>query len=170
MVSDPVIRFDRLITAPHLGQLEFGRARQVWHSAAPTFRSNILGTHFEELARDWVLRFAPDELDRPAGFGDVGFATVQDHPGRAKHEIDVLAMNGRRVTVIGEAKATLDRRGLPNLDRLDRIKQLLTDLGHDTTDTVLVLFTTTGFTLDLERAASGRSDVELVDLERLYNA
>lgn len=74
-VSDPVIRFDRLITAPHLGQLEFGRAQQVWQAAAPTFRSNILGAHFEELARDWTLRFAPDELSSPAGFGDVGFAT-----------------------------------------------------------------------------------------------
>ncbi|WP_063040844.1 AAA family ATPase [Nocardia pseudovaccinii] len=167
-VSDPVIRFDRLITAPHLGQLEFGRAQRVWQAAAPTFRSNILGAHFEELARDWTLRFAPDELGSPAGFGDVGFATVQDNPGRCKHEIDVLAMVGQRVTVIGEAKATLDRRGLPDLERLVRIKELLTDLGHDTTDVVLALFCTTGFTVDLERTAASRPDIQLIDLDRLY--
>ena len=167
-MSDPVIRFDRLITAPHLGQLELGRAEQVWRSAAPTFRSNILGTHFEQLARDWTLRFAPDELGRPAGFGDLGFGTVQDNPGRCRHEIDVLAMHGNRVTAIGEAKATLDRRGVGDLERLERIKELLIELGHDANNALLLLFSATGFTVDLERAASSRSEVELIDLDRLY--
>ncbi len=167
-LSDPVIRFDRLITAPHLGQLELGRAHQVWQAAVPTFRSNILGTHFEELARDWILRFAPDELDRPAGFGDIGFATVQDNPGRCRHEIDVLAVSGNRVTAIGEAKATLDRRGLPDLERLERIKNLLTELRYDARDAILLLFSVTGFTTELTKAARSRSDVELVDLDRIY--
>lgn len=167
-VSDPVIRFDRLITAPYLRQLEFGRGGQVWQVAAPTFRSNILGPHFEELARDWTARFGPEELDRPTGFGDIGFGTVQDNPGRTRHEIDVLGISGRTITILGEAKATLACRGIPDLERLDRIKQLLTDLGHDTADTVLLLFATTGFTTDLQRAARARGDVELVGLERVY--
>ncbi len=168
-VSDPVIRFDRLITAPHLGQLDLGRAEQVWRAAAPTFRSNILGTHFEQLARDWTLRFAPDELERPAGFGDIGFGTVQDNPGRCRHEIDVLGMNGNKVTVIGEAKATLDRRGVGDLERLDRIKELLTELGYEADEAALLLFSATGFTSELERTAAGRSGIELIDLDRLYS-
>jgi uncharacterized protein len=77
-------------------------------------------------------------------------------------------MAGNRVTAIGEAKATLARRGVPDLDRLDRIRQLLTDLGHSAEEGVLLLFSTTGFTSDLERAAAARSDVELVALDRLY--
>ena len=167
-MSDPVIRFDRLITAPSLGQLELGRGRQVWTAAAPAFRSGILGPHFEELARDWILRFAPDELNRPAGFGTIGSANVHDHTARTKHEIDVLALDGKRVTVIGEAKATLDRRGLPDLERLERIKALLATMGYDTSGTLLTLFSTTGFTTDLERTAGTRDDAELVDLDRLY--
>ncbi|WP_024799830.1 hypothetical protein [Nocardia sp. BMG51109] len=107
-------------------------------------------------------------FERPEGFGDIGFGAVQDNPGRCRHEIDVLAMAGRRVTAIGEAKATLDRRGLADLERLERIKQLLTDLGHEATEAVLLLFSTTGFTSDLERATQGRSDIRLIDLDRMY--
>lgn len=167
-VCDPIIRFDRLITAPYLGRLELGRTEPVWRAAAPTFRSNILGPHFEELARDWVHRFAPDELDRPTGFGEVGFGSVQDNAGRAKHDIDVIAIDGRRVSLIGEAKATLARRGLPDLERLDGIRALLAREGYDTTGTLVALFSTTGFTSDLVRTAASRDDTELVDLERLY--
>ncbi|MGI5283884.1 AAA family ATPase [Nonomuraea polychroma] len=167
-VCDPIIRFDRLITAPHLGQLELGRAEQVWRAAAPTFRSNILGPHLEELARDWVHRFAPDELGRPLGFGTVGFGSVQDNAGRAKHDIDVIATENTRVHLIGEAKATLARRGLPDLERLDGIRDLLSREGHDTTDLIIALFSVTGFTPDLARTAASRADVVLVDLPRLY--
>ncbi|MEU4228780.1 ATP-binding protein [Nonomuraea sp. NPDC026600] len=167
-VCDPIIRFDRLITAPHLGQLELGRVEPVWRAAAPTFRSNILGPHFEELAREWVHRFAPDELGRPIGFGQVGFGSVQDDRGRAKHDIDVIATEGDRVRLIGEAKATLARRGLPDLERLDAIRQLLAREGKDTTETVTALFSATGFTTDLVEAAGSRADTVLVDLKRLY--
>lgn len=167
-VTDPIIRFDRLITAPHLGQLGLGRTREVWRAAQPTFRSNILGTHFEQLSREWVQRFAPAALNRPEGFGDIGFATVQDHPGKAKHEIDVLAMHGSQVTLIGEAKATIHRRGVPDLDRLDRIVELLTGLGYCAGDAVRVLFGRTGFTTELEAVAAAQTNTELVDLDRLY--
>ncbi|MEV0591193.1 hypothetical protein [Nonomuraea cavernae] len=127
-----------------------------------------MGPHFEELARDWVHRFAPDELGRPAGFGEVGFGSVQDDSGRAKHDIDVIAMDGRLVRLIGEAKATIARRGVPDLERLDGIRALLSREGHDTTETVLALFSATGFTPDLIEAAACRADTELVDLDRLY--
>ncbi|WP_214109915.1 ATP-binding protein [Acrocarpospora catenulata] len=167
-ITDPVIRFDRLITSPNLGQLELGRVDQVWRAAAPTFRSAILGPHFEELARDWAHRFAPDELNHPTGFGQIGYATIQDHAGRAKHEIDVLATEGTDITLLGEAKATLSRRGLPDLTRLETIRTLLTREGHNTDRTILTLFSTTGFTPDLEATATERPDVELVDLTRLY--
>ncbi|MEV4110576.1 ATP-binding protein [Nonomuraea sp. NPDC049695] len=167
-VCDPVIRFDRLITAPHLGLLELGRAKQVWRAAAPTFRSNILGPHFEELARDWVHRFAPDELGRPMSFGTVGFGSVQDNVGRAKHDIDVIATENNRVHLIGEAKATLARRGLPDLERLDAIRDVLTRTGHETAGMITAIFSTTGFTQDLIGAAAARADVILVDLPRLY--
>lgn len=168
VTTDPIIRFDRLITAPNISQLELGQADQVWARASRTFAAQILGPHFEELAREWVLRFAPDELGRSEGFGDVGNANLHDHSGRAKHEIDVLALHDKRITFLGEAKATLDRRGLADLERLDSLVDLLTKFGYDTTSAKLGVFSLSGFNDDLERAAAQRTDVELVSLERLY--
>lgn len=167
-VADPVIRFDRLITAPHLGQLEVGRAAPVWQAALPTFRSQILGPALEELARDWAHRFAPDELERPAGFGDVGTAQVNNRSGRTAHEIDVVAVAGGKISLLGEAKARLGQRGMPDLDRLQAIQRSLPDIGWDATGAVLALFSTTGFTPELARVAARRTEVELVDLARLY--
>lgn len=167
-LTDPVIRFDRLITSPHLRQLQFGRGAQVWQAATSVFSSGILGAHFEQLTRDWTARFGPDELPNHSDIGDVGFATIQDNHGKARYEIDVLGISGRRITVLGEAKATAGRRGTTDLARLQHIRTLLTDLGYDTTDTTLLLFATSGFTTDLTTSAAKRPDVALIDLDALY--
>jgi len=166
-VRDPVIRFDRLITAPRLGQLDLGRAEQVWSAMRDTFRSQILGPHFEELAREWVHRFAPDELGRPEGFGEVGTANVHDNVGRAKYEVDVLALQGKTVTFIGEAKATGQRQGIAALTRLQGIREALARLGYRTDGAVLGVFSLTGFTPEL--AAAAEPGIVLLDLDRLYN-
>ncbi|GAA4920891.1 hypothetical protein LX16_4759 [Stackebrandtia albiflava] len=168
-VADPIIRFDRLITAPHLGQLELGRQEQVWKAAAPSFRSQILGPHFEEIAREWLRRFAPDELGRPNGFGDIGTANIPDHKGRAKHEVDVLAVRGKNIEFIGEAKATLRAQGTSTVERLSLLLRLLADMGYRTDGAVIAVFSRTGFTPDLTTLARERADIELVDLDRLFH-
>ncbi|THV23447.1 ATP-binding protein [Glycomyces paridis] len=166
-VCDPIIRFDRLVTAPRLGQLELGQAEQVWRAMRDTFRSQILGPHFEELAREWLRRFASAELGREEGFGEVGTANVTDQNGRAKYEVDVLGLQGRAVTFIGEAKATGQRQGTAALDRLKTIRSALGDLGYRTDGALLGVFSLNGFTPDLE-AAEREGGAVLVDLPRLY--
>ncbi|WP_026922925.1 ATP-binding protein [Glycomyces arizonensis] len=167
-VCDPIIRFDRLITAPRLGQLDLGRSEQVWQGMRHTFLSQILGPHLEELCREWVHRFAPDELGRPEGFGAIGTANVHDRTGRAKHEIDVLAMDGKQITFIGEAKATVHRPGIRALERLEHIKALIAATEYRSDDAVLGVFSRTGFTPELRTTAEHRPDLALIDLERLY--
>lgn len=169
-VGDPIIRFDRLITAARPGQLELGQSEQVWAAMRDTFRSQILGPHFEELAREWVRRFAPAELDRPEGFGEVGIANVHDNVGRAKYEVDVLAVQGKSVTFLGEAKATGQRQGAAALGRLREIREALARLGYDTGTTMLGVFSLTGFTPELTTAAGRDTEVALVDLDRLYRS
>ncbi|GAA2309050.1 ATP-binding protein [Glycomyces scopariae] len=166
-VRDPIIRFDRLVTAPRQGQLELGQSRQVWRAMRDTFRSQIIGPHFEELAREWVRRFAAAELGREEGFGEVGTANVQDNAGRAKYEVDVLGVQGRTVTFIGEAKATGQRQGVPALERLETIRRALGGLGYRAEGAVLGVFSLTGFTPELE-AAGREGGAALVDLRRLY--
>ena len=70
--------------------------------------------------------------------------------------------------MLGEAKATNRRPGLPDLARLDHIRDLLVARGHDATDARLALFSRDGFDGALVRRASTRSDVHLITLDDMY--
>ena len=167
-VSDPVIRFDRIIAAPRLDRLELGEAESMWRESRPGFRSMILGPHFEHVCREWLRRFASAELDVPEGFGGVGTASIHDHQKRARHEIDVFGLKAKTVTYIGEAKATLNQRDLPDLARLERIREVLAAMDYDVKGSRLGLFSRTGFAPRLQVAVESRPDVDLIDLDRLY--
>ncbi|MGN9840841.1 hypothetical protein ACTMTI_22230 [Nonomuraea sp. H19] len=169
-IADPIVRFHNLITVPQHDLVETGQSAEAWRRSRPTFVARILGPHFESCARAW-LRAQAD----PALRGDAGLVTgtvVNDRKGQAKHEIDVVALDKRsgraHISLIGEAKATVTRRSVADLDRLDRLKELLTEHGHDTASAVLALFSMEGFQPDLVSAARRREDVLLVDLSALF--
>jgi uncharacterized protein len=174
-LTDPVIRFNQLITLPQASSIDQGFSREAWSESAPTFNSKILGPHFESLAREWTRAFAHDVL--PGGLpGPVGTAEISDRTARAKHEIDVIALGrGQRpqsprseIVLIGEAKATLDRRGTADLARLEHLRTLLGEQGHHAEAATLALFSANGFYPDLFALAARRRDVLLVDLAALY--
>lgn len=174
-LADPIVAFHQLITQPRLATFEDRRTDEGWADARPTFESGVLGPHFEHLAREWVRRFAgPDTLGGPVG--EVGSTVVNDPAGRAQHEVDVVALapgqrrhgNHPTVRVLGEAKASGTPRGLRDLDRLQRIRSLLTSRGIDAAAAKLLLFGRSGFSPDLVTAAGQLDDVELIDLDRLY--
>lgn len=169
-LADPIVRFHNLITVGQQDLVETGRSAQAWQAAQPTFTSRILGPHFEHCARDWVRR-AGDPIR--GGAGTVAATVVNDRAGRARYEIDVIALDrgagGSRTVIrlIGEAKATVARRGLSDLHRLERLKALLNDEGRDATDARLVVFSMAGFHPELVALAGRRPDVHLVDLPTL---
>jgi AAA+ ATPase superfamily predicted ATPase len=169
-IADPIIRFHNLITVAQTGLVEAGRATQAWEEARNTFAARILGPHFEFCARDWLRRHAADEIR--AGSTTVASAAVNDRTGRAKHEIDVLGLdrtaNRATIALIGEAKATLARRTVADLDRLDHIRTLLAEQGHDTSGARIALFATEGFHADVIDTARQRGDVLLADLDTVF--
>ncbi|HUC57000.1 MAG TPA: ATP-binding protein [Streptosporangiaceae bacterium] len=173
-VADSIIRFNQLITSPQADLVERGRARIAWDTSQPTFHSKILGPHFEEVATEWTRTFAFDEIG--ARLGTVGQAEVDDHAARTKHQVDVMALApGERpqtphakIALLGEAKATIQPRGVGDLARLEHIRSLLTAGGHPSDDARLALFSLHGFRADLERTASERDDIVLVNLKALY--
>ncbi|MFD5317093.1 ATP-binding protein [Streptomyces sp. NPDC127098] len=173
-VADPVIRFNQLITLPMVDLVERRRGSQVWRSSRPTYHSKILGPHFEDTAREWARAFADDETG--LALGAVGTAEISDPTARTKHEVDLLALApGERpqsprttIALIGEAKATVQPRGLKDLERLEHIRALLAEQGHRSDDAALALFSLHGFHQDLITAAGRRPDVLLVDVAALY--
>ncbi|KOG87102.1 hypothetical protein ADK38_27305 [Streptomyces varsoviensis] len=125
---------------------------------------------------EFTRRYAHPLL--PGGLpGPVGATEVADPAARTKHEVDVIALAAgerpqaprARIALLGEAKATAARRGTGDLERLERIRTLLADQGHDTTATTLALYSLHGFYPDLTDLAARRDDILLVDLPTLYN-
>jgi len=173
-VADPVIRFNQLITLPLVDLVEHGRARQAWQDSRPTFHAKILGPHFEETAREWTRSFAFDEA--PIRIGAVGAAEIADPVARTKHEIDILALapaqrpqsSHAKIALVGEAKATQQPRGIRDVERLEHIRTVLTEQGHDSRDATLALYSLHGFHPDVLQLAARRRDLLLIDIDALY--
>ncbi len=175
-IADPIVRFHHLVTRRNRAMLEERRAAEVWAGAADTYRSRIVGPHFESLCRRWVDRYAAaDTLGGPVA--PARRVQVNDRSSRQSFELDVAAVStaaaagGPRQTtiqVLGEAKAS--RLGTEDLARLDRIAELLDERKAVSLAPAArrLLFSVQGFSAELAAAARRRSDVELVDLDRLY--
>ncbi|WP_262057840.1 AAA family ATPase [Streptomyces sp. STR69] len=174
-LPDPVIRFNQVVTLPQAPLIDLGLPDRAWQAAAHAFHSKVLGPHFEDLARAYTAAHLPLDLSH-LPIGHTGSTEVPDAGARTQHEVDVLALAPgdiprkprRSITLIGEAKATATPRSLTDLQRLERIRQLLTAQGHKADGATLALYSLNGFWPDLEAHAVKRPDVLLVDLAALY--
>lgn len=171
-VADPVVRFHDLIVRPNLVDFEMREGRAAWERSRDTFASKVLGPHFEDLARQWTLRYGSEQgLD---DIGQVGTTTVacREHRG---HEVDAVALSrasrprdkGARITLLGEAKATNKLRTAGDLRRLAHIRELLCAQGWDADGCVLAVYSRSGFAEDLTDAAADEGAL-LVGLDDLY--
>ncbi|GGK78375.1 ATPase AAA [Sphaerisporangium melleum] len=172
-IAEPLLAFYHAVMRPAWGELERpGRAPNVWRRLQPTFRSKVVGPHFERICREWTRWYCePGTLDGHPS--TVAGGTVPDPANRTAHEIDVAAFGhdetGReQLLAIGECKWN-DIMGLGHLQRLDRIRDLLRAReGVNAQSTRLLLFSGTGFSDDLCAVARRDPTVQLVDLSRLY--
>ena len=177
-IADPIVRFHHLITRRRRALLEDRRPHEAWADAADTYRSNVTGPHLEVLCRRWVRRYA-DRTTLGGPISATGRAQAHDRERKASFELDVIATRPEhtgsgspRRTVIGVLGESKARRLHENdLTRLDRIAELLDQRPRVTVpaDAKRLLFSLQGFTPELTATANRRSDVELVDLDRLYN-
>jgi uncharacterized protein len=168
-IADPVLRFHFAIVRPDADRYKERQGVQAWADAAQRFSSAVIGPHFEEMARTWTRRYASKEtLGGTAG--RVGFVQVNDPAERRSLELDVAvspAGSQERLLAIGEAKARTGPRSVKDIERLERLRGLLAS-RIDTTGTKLLLFSSSGFERDVIEKANGRSDIEVVDLQRMY--
>jgi uncharacterized protein len=164
-VQDPIVRFSQLVLAPHRDRLDERKWKPVWDDIEPTWRAQIVGPHFETLALAWLRSYAAKETIGGSA-KQFGKLVVADREQRTSIELDIVAMGAHEhVLLIGEVKATADKRGLVDLARLERARTLL---GPKASRSRLMLVSLNGFDRALLAKAKARTDLELVDLERLY--
>lgn len=172
-IADPIVRFHHVVTRRDLARFEDRRTTEAWADAQPRFRTHVLGPHFEDLAREFTFRFA--STDTVGGqVAAVGPAVVNDTGRRTQHEVDVVALarehdGSSRVLAIGEAKHTTSKPTLSDLTRLDELREVIAKKRPSTNSSKLLLFSTSDFDSNLRTAADDRADVELIDIDRLYN-
>ena len=174
-ITEPIVRFHQLILEQFAGRLRRpGSASTVWEDARTIVRSQIYAPHLESLARSWIRDYAsqdslggvvdevePSEL---AGIGQMDLVAVE-----------MGTKGNRKVIAIGEVKSGIEPVGIKELERLD---EAITNLASARSVQVRrmmavppkrILVARSGFTVELHRAATRRGDVELVDLQRLYD-
>lgn len=172
-IAEPLVTFYHAVMRPAWGDLERpGRAPDVWRRTQSTFRSKVVGPHFEQVCREWARwHAAPDtqggHVTRVAG------GTVNDPAARTSHEVDVAvhgeSQEGRQMLLaIGEAKWS-EVMGAGHLERLRHIRSLLIRSGTATEATRLHCFSGTGFTDELNHLAQNDPTIQLIDLARLYH-
>ncbi|MEO3888121.1 ATP-binding protein [Nonomuraea sp. B5E05] len=170
-IAEPIVRLHQLVTQRREPELVSGQAARVWRDHADTVASTIYGPHFEDLAREWCfLHASTATLNGTASTVRPSEISCRAH--RHGHELDIVVSEansfaGDRITAIGEAKGTLAPMDVAQLQRLEHLRALLPDTRVDE-QPKLLLFARSGFTDGLTEVARGRSDVELVDLNRLY--
>lgn len=172
-ITEPLITFYQAVMRPAWTALEQRRGADVWRRSQCRFTSAVLQPSFEEVVRQWAVRFAsPDTLGGIAG--DVGRGSLTDPDRKVTHELDLIVVGepppgdgARPVLAIGEAKWG-ERLGPAHLARLERVRELLRRRpGVDAGATRLVLASAAGFSGDTLTAS--RPDVVRVDLTRLYH-
>jgi uncharacterized protein len=170
-LTDPILRFHHAITRADLARFEDRRTAEAWADAAVRFSTHVLGPHFEDLSREFVFRFASKETlgGCPAL---VGPAVVNDPSSKTQYEIDAVALAAigpaAGVLAIGEAKHSSRSRTIADLTRLEAIRELVAQ-RRAAAGAKLLLFSAYGFDRNLAVLARSRPDVELIDLDRMYN-
>lgn len=167
-ITDPLLRLYVAVMRRDWARLEQGQASAVWRDAQPTWRSQILGPHLEQLARDWATDHAAELV--PAGMSRVGSTVLADAAQHSTHEIDVVGLGvpgtGAPVVLLGEVKHQRQPMDTDELERLRRIRDRLVQQRKAGPDTRLLLVSIAGFTAELDaRCAAG--DVLLAGPEDL---
>jgi AAA+ ATPase superfamily predicted ATPase len=166
-LNDSFLQFHFAVLEPHRALLRDRDAEGSWaNTLRDAYRTHVRGPVFEEMARTWVRRFASDDTLPTRDW--IGPSSVS-LDGRER-EIDVLVAAGvadapaeRRIVAIGEATSG----EVLTVGHLRSLERKRAAFGNRAEGSKLLLFGP-HVDGDLRRAAGGREDVELVDLDRLY--
>jgi hypothetical protein len=172
-IAEPLITFYHAVMRPIWSDLAHTRdSARLWERSQSRFTADVLGSHFEQLARHWIRYFAPEET--AGGFpSHVGSGTLNDPAARKTREVDVVVLgpgddNREKLLAIGEVKWH-ETMGIPHLDRLRHIRGLLTAQNrHGAATARLLCLSGTGFTTELTREAAQSGDVRLLTPADLY--
>jgi uncharacterized protein len=172
-IAEPLITFYHAVMRPIWSDLEHTRdASRLWRLSQRRFSASVLGPHFDQLCRSWLLYHAAEETVGGIPVR-VQTGTVHDAASRASHQLDVVAFGladagPEPVIAIGEVKWN-EVMSTTHLDRLRHIRGLLAAQHRaGAARARLLCFSGAGFTEGLWGAAAHSADVLLIGPGDLY--
>ena len=171
-IADPYLRFWFHFVLPHKVQLEHGASpERVYREAvAPQLEHFVSKPTFEDVCRSWVVSQAnanaiPGIGEVGAWWGPVPKPTPENPRNHIEGEIEVVAVNGKRLVLAGEAKWTREPIGLAVLRHL---REVVTHVSGVDENTQLFLF---GREFDPRLVTTAEAEgVRLVTVDDLYAA
>lgn len=97
-LANPVVRLHQLVTTPRLAAFDERKAQPAWRTAEHTVGAQILGSAFEQLAREWTSRHASTRT-----LGGANRASRRHSRERPRRQ--TTARDRRRGTERGRAQA-----------------------------------------------------------------
>ncbi|MFD6322388.1 ATP-binding protein [Streptomyces sp. NPDC058442] len=171
-IAEPLLAFEHAAVRPQRSALEQQGSGEVWRRARPVFDSAVVGPHFAQVCRDWVMDFAG-----PAVFGAHPATAAQgslpdpEQPAGPDVGADVVVRgraDARPGPLLSVGVARWDEvMDLHHLEHIRRLLVLLAARGEDVTHTRPACYSGVGFTHALH-AAEAEGQVVLVGLDRLY--
>jgi uncharacterized protein len=168
-VADPFVRFWFRFVFPFQADLTAGFRPEDHYerNVAPSLAEHTAAA-FEDICRSWVRERYRESTDTVGRWWGMARHDLRKAKVRLTEEVDIVGARGANVTVVGECRwqnQQMNHQILTNL--LDHKLPALVQTGVDTSSVTIVLFSKSGFRKRLVEEASGRGNVELVDLERL---
>jgi hypothetical protein len=171
-IAEPLITFYHAVMRPIWSDLEHTRdASRLWQRSQRRFTANVLGPHFEQLCRSWLLYHAAEETVGGIPVR-VEAGTVHDAARRTSHQLDLVVFGledgPSPIIAIGEVKWN-EVMSRTHLDRLRHIRGVLVAQHRaGAARARLLCFSGAGFTEGLSREAAHSADVLLIGPGDLY--
>lgn len=166
-LTDPFFRFWFRFVFPFQDELENGlSASALYDGEVAAELDHHVSTEFEQWTRRWTRTTCGATATKVGAWWGPATAADRAAHGRTSEEIDIVGTARGRVTVVGEAKWQHHPLGVGVLRDLDAFKiPALAAAGMRlSSDHRTLLFSRSGYTDALVRAASQRTGVRLVDV------
>ena len=167
-LADDFMRFWFRFVFPFQEELKTGLPPRALYAAeiAPQLADHVSPT-FERLSREWVLRTG--RATKVGEWWGNSLNELRREGTRTSEQVDVVGVRRSAVSLIGECKWTRSPLGIDVLYDVETYKipamqQAKLRLARDL---VIALFSKSGFSDRLVRAAEHRDDLQLVDATRL---
>ena len=158
-VKDNLFRFWYRFIPDNMSQIMAGSSKLVYETEVKPYLDHYMGSVFEDICRQYLVHYA----NVPFPIKEIGSWWGGNPDTKVREKIDIVAVNGKNV-IFGECKWHSAQVDIKVLKELQRRSELL----HGFENKRYYIFSKSGFTFGLIKAANEDRSIKLVSLADIY--